>query len=219
MKYKIIGIIIIILGLASLGGIAYIMFFSEANPGDIVGSLTGEGNTSIDDTMDDTTTINDSQGSSDSQKKIIIPTPIGSNSESAETRDIQEMSKEDLMRMAASFTERFGSYSNQSNFNNIVDLKIFMSARMKTWADSFVREKRNESKDNDIYYGITTRAIAKELIEYDEDVGRAVVKITTRRREASGTTANMEDAFTQEIIVNFVKQDGAWKVDSANWVE
>ena len=37
----------------------------------------------------------------------------------------------DIERMAKSFAERFGSFSNQSNYANIRDLKIFMTK--KSW--------------------------------------------------------------------------------------
>jgi len=125
--------------------------------------------------------------------------------------------KDSVARMAASFAERFGSYSNQSNFSNIIDLKIFMSIRMQAWGDDYVRSQRLEKKANDIYFGITTKAIAQEVREYDDHIGRSEVLVSTRRREAINSTANVSNVFNQDIIIDFVREKGAWKVDSASW--
>ena len=119
--------------------------------------------------------------------------------------------------MAASFVERFGSYSNQSNYNNINDLKIFMTKNMSNWADKFIKEQREKSQVNDIYYGITTKAVSEKVQEFDEDVGQAEILVSTRRREALGTTNNVSKTYNQNILVTFVKERGSWKVDSAYW--
>jgi hypothetical protein len=129
----------------------------------------------------------------------------------------RQITKEDLKRMAASFTERFGSYSNQSNFSNIIDLKIFMSQDMRKWADQYVSQQRQKKLANNIYYGITTKAIAQEVITLDDDSGQAVILVKTRRREAISSTANVSNVFDQNIIINLTLEGGAWKVSSANW--
>jgi hypothetical protein len=130
---------------------------------------------------------------------------------------IQKFGKEDLIRLSMSFAERFGSYSNQSNYTNVIDLKLFMSDKMRVWADDFVAQQRRADKDTSIYFGITTTAVANELLTYDEDLGTASVKVETRRREATGTTGNLSDPYGQRVTVTFVKERGTWKVDSAFW--
>src|SRR6056297_1177249 len=69
----------------------------------------------------------------------------------------RELNANDLGKMASSFAERFGSYSNHSNYSNILDLQIFMTRKMKNWAEKSIEESKNEYSD--IYYGITTKAI------------------------------------------------------------
>ncbi len=122
----------------------------------------------------------------------------------------------DLERIAASFVERFGSYSNQSNYRNLTDLKIYMSARMKNWADNYIKTARAKGGVSDIYYGITTKSMAQEVKLFDDDLGKAEILVKTQRREAMGTTANAS-TFYQNILVNFVKEKGMWKVDNAYW--
>lgn len=127
--------------------------------------------------------------------------------------------KSDLARIATSFAERFGTYSNQSNFSNITSLKIFMSKEMKKWADQYISAQKKAAPDSAIYYGMNTKVAATETGDLDEGKGSANILVITRRREAIGTTGNLSDVFTQNIRIDFVKEDGSWKVDKAIWLE
>ncbi|MFH1610282.1 MAG: hypothetical protein ABIA91_00115, partial [Patescibacteria group bacterium] len=80
---------------------------------------------------------------------------------------VDELSEEEkekgfLTKTASAFAERFGSYSNQSNYENLTDLKYFMTTKMKRWVDDKVAAK-DYSKSNDIYYGMTTRTMKSEI--------------------------------------------------------
>jgi hypothetical protein len=154
------------------------------------------------------------------------PNPAVNNSPASTTADFAQLKKEksvftqdDIARMAASFAERFGSFSNQSNFSNVNDLKIFMTDKMQAWADNYVKDQAKKVGDSQIYFGITTKAATEEVKEYNPEAGKGSVLVTTRRREARVSKENSSAVYTQEITVNFLKQDGAWKVDSAFWKE
>lgn len=122
-----------------------------------------------------------------------------------------------LLRLASSFSERFGSYSNISQFENIEDLKAFMTPTMATWADGFV-EEQIEAGLSVIYIGITTRALNAEIEELDEDRGTARVMIKTQRRERSGEDLD-GTVYYQDIILDFQKLGDTWKVNVATWQE
>lgn len=126
----------------------------------------------------------------------------------------REFTANDLRKMASSFAERFGSYSNHSNFSNILDLEIFMTREMKDWAEKSVQEAKSEYKD--IYYGITTNAISSEVQEFEPDAGRAVVLVNTQRKESTGSMSN-SSTYYQDILITYLKERGVWKVDSAYW--
>ena len=126
----------------------------------------------------------------------------------------RELTRDDLAKMAGSFAERFGSYSNHSNYGNISDLKIFMSRKMQAWADKFIEDSRGEYSD--IYYGITTKSVTQEVRSFDSTAGSAKILVKTQRRESIGAQGN-ETVFYQDVIIDFVKENGAWKVDSALW--
>lgn len=206
MNRKYIGLLIILLGLIAMVAFIYFSFFYEPSQKEVVQQPVAQEqkqNTSS------KTQIN-TPAITDSQEKAVI---------SAKPQTIinkEDVTEEDLKRMAGSFAERFGSYSNQSDYGNIRDLELFMSDNMKRWAEKFIADSIAQQNKTDIYYGITTRAVSKTVQQFDENGGSAKILVRTQRRESTGTTANAIN-FYQDVLVSFVKEKGAWKVDSAYW--
>ncbi|MCK5509978.1 hypothetical protein KAI65_00335 [Candidatus Parcubacteria bacterium] len=218
MQKKIFGFIIILVGVVLLAGIIYVFF-----AGDFLNlirktnddSVISDKNNEIPKALNiDEDQINSSQDSANKDPREIT---IGDFDENNTVAEEVQVGKKDLIRIAGSFAERFGTYSNQSNFGNISSLKIFMSSKMKKWSDSYIKEQKEKNYDTSIYYGITTKSVASELKDFDDDLGFASVLISTRRREATGTMNNYSNTFSQDILIGFVMEDGAWKVDSVYW--
>lgn len=206
MQRNWVAILVIILGVIALGGIIYVIFFHNFSAAPVT-----EVNTNVNQPAEQTITGEEQQVITTEVTPLVTQTIPVTPTETALTGG-----QTDLARLAAAFSERFGSYSNQSDYSNIRDLKIFMSSSMKAWADEYIRQAILKNADTSIYYGITTKAVTTEIKSYDEDSGQAEILIKTQRREATGTTANAS-SFYQDIIIKFVKEDGAWKVDSAYW--
>ncbi|PIY96822.1 MAG: hypothetical protein COY66_02750 [Candidatus Kerfeldbacteria bacterium CG_4_10_14_0_8_um_filter_42_10] len=120
-----------------------------------------------------------------------------------------------LKTTASNFTERFGSYSNDSNFENITKLAIYMSESMQEWADNYVEEQQADNQPDAAYYGITTKVLSTKTVSLDENKGTAEFTVSTQRRETSGN----QDAkvFYQDLSIKFIKESGSWKVNEANW--
>jgi len=127
-----------------------------------------------------------------------------------------EVQSDDLARMAAAFAERFGSFSNQSDFGNLRDLQIFMTAKMKGWAQDYISQARARKTDTSIYYGIVTKAILSQVEQFDEQAGQAEILVKTQRRESSGVSAN-GTTFYQDIVIKYLRENGVWRVDEATW--
>ena len=122
-----------------------------------------------------------------------------------------------LTRLAMAFAERYGSYSNQSDFVNLLDLRALMTQAMAARTDRFVESARASFDPNDGYLGTTTRALTADLDSFDDDAGSATVTVTTQRREARGLAADR--VYYQELELKFEKASGEWLVDSATWGE
>ncbi len=215
MNRKLIGILIILSGLFALGGIAYFMFIAPYLAGRAVDPPSAAVNTGTQDIPLKNVVIpvntNNAQEIEDIKNKAVIDVV---EEEPNDPGDVIKAGQETLTRLSTSFVERFGTYSNYSNFNNITELKIFMSIKMRRWGDNFIKEQAGQY--NDIYYGITTKAISSEILDYDDNFGNAEIMIKTLRRESTGSTNNAS-TFYQDIILSMTKERGAWKVDSVTW--
>ena len=133
-----------------------------------------------------------------------------------EVKTTAEKRETDLVRMAMPFVERFGSYSNHSNYKNIEELMIYMSKDMKAWAEDHIKKNRSSKQDTSIYFGLTTEALSAQVENFDNEVGSAKIKVSSQRKESSGSASNAK-LYYQDILVSFVRESGAWKVDSAYW--
>ncbi len=122
----------------------------------------------------------------------------------------------DLAKLAMAFSERFGSYSNQSDYGNFTDLKIFMTKSLQEWADNYVAGLKEQAKDPSEYFGLSTKAITAETKNFDDQAGTAQVTVSTQRRESS-VSPEEERTYMQDIDVYFLKSGGQWLVDRVYW--
>lgn len=132
------------------------------------------------------------------------------------TRQAQSTTEQELRQLALSFTERYGSYSNQTDFANLENLLVFMTDDFAGATRSFVASERSKNRDTVVYYGITTKAAAAQTEAFRESQGTAVFLVQTLRREAIGATNNAR-SYQQSLRITMKKSDGVWKVDAADW--
>jgi len=117
-----------------------------------------------------------------------------------------------LETLAKTFGERYGSYSNESDFANLYDLMPLMTSSMQGDTEDLIERVVVA----DVYYGITTRVLSTELVEYEEELGYATMNVLTQREEAMGSPQNAEVKY-QTLVLEMVKQGGTWKVNKATW--
>ncbi len=163
---------------------------------------------------------------SDLEPSVEITGVTGTDNENSKEETIKKEDKEEIAEekesinleiMAIAFTERFGSYSNQSGYRNIKNLQPFMSKAMLTWSEKFIEDNVNSSEDYyNAYYGITTKAISKKVLDFDKKRGKMSILVKTLRRENTGTKSKAR-RFYQDIKVEIINEDGDWKVNGAHW--
>jgi hypothetical protein len=137
-------------------------------------------------------------------------------------REVYDLSKEaphqldanDASKLATSFVERLGSFSNQSSYGNVTDLKIFMTSDMRDWADKYVAELKAQSYSGE-YYGITTKVLTTNVLSYDKKAGTAKIDVMTERQE--GRADSLGEPYRQKITVELIEKNGEWLVDTAYW--
>ncbi len=121
-----------------------------------------------------------------------------------------------VRKNAIVFAEKFGSFSNKNDYENLKDLKYMMTDRMIAWADSYMAKNPKDGFGVSEYEGTTTKALSINISEMDIDAGTANVTVQTQRQEFSGSTSNSKVVY-QNIELVFIKQAGQWKVDAASW--
>jgi len=125
----------------------------------------------------------------------------------------ETIQEQQVKNLSVLFVERFGSFSNQSNYENFYDLMPLMTSSMRAWAEQYIAD--NPLDPSEPYYGISTRALATEMVSIDIDAGQAEVNVETQRRETK--TGEEERAFIQTINLDLVKIDNEWLISSATW--
>lgn len=114
---------------------------------------------------------------------------------------------------ARSFAERYGSYSNQTNFENLKDLFPFMTARLSQATAAYV-ERESAKTPGSSYFGVSTRAVSATVLTQTETSAR--LRLSTQRAESqSGQGAPR--IYYQDIEFALLNVGGEWKVDEASW--
>lgn len=120
-----------------------------------------------------------------------------------------------LVALTLPFVERFGTFSNQNNFENIKDLFPYMTEELKKKSQVQIDQAANKPFPK-AYTGTVTKALSYKIVSVDDSAGRGEFLVTTQRREYVGTPTNFK-VYTQDISVTFKKEDSVWLVDSAAW--
>lgn len=131
----------------------------------------------------------------------------------------EEKLRSSISRLAAAFAERYGSYSNQGNFENLSDLESLMTEKMWAETDSFIQQSKASAGDSAVYFGVTTKAISVNIVSIDEVAGIAEITVGTQRRESSGSMADSSAIKYENLELTFWKVGGEWKVNAAKWVQ
>lgn len=120
-----------------------------------------------------------------------------------------------LEAIARTFAEKFGSFSSQGNYENLGDLEFYMTEDMKDWAKKYIAN--DKKKKGAEFYGVTTRALKAEIIALNDEETQAQAVVTTQREETHQSEAGRKNIIYQKLVLDFLKIDQDWKVNSAEW--
>ncbi|MFH0928427.1 MAG: hypothetical protein V1821_03060 [bacterium] len=115
-----------------------------------------------------------------------------------------------LIRFSMQFAERYGSFSSESNFQNLRDLEPVMTPGLNSYVESYIATAEAPAE----FYGVTTRAATSEIITQTDTA--AYLEVLTQRTETKGTAAAR--TYNQTLQIWVVKQGENWKADKAEWV-
>lgn len=122
-------------------------------------------------------------------------------------KDPDKLAAETLARY---FVERVGSYSNQSNFQNLTDMLAFMTPRMSAWADTL----KKQAAPGGAYRGTTTKALTVTITDWKPGTS-ANIAVGTQRQEMQDDGGDR--LYYQDAEIMMIFKDGNWFVDSLVW--
>lgn len=120
----------------------------------------------------------------------------------------EEQMKNAARQMAKIFTERYNTYSSDSDFSNIREVETLVTSNL--W--NIISKKMTAGQTGGEFIGMTTKVATAELIDWQID--RATVTISARRTETKGVVVSEKN---QQAIVQLVKSNGNWLVDNFEW--
>jgi hypothetical protein len=118
-----------------------------------------------------------------------------------------EAIKSGVKQIAKIFLERYGTYSTDSNFQNIKDVKDIVSPAL--WS---VLSVKIGVKQVGPFVGMTTSVISTELAGW-KDAEATVLLKTIRSQERGGISSSSY----QNATVSLIKQGQNWFVDNFIW--
>jgi hypothetical protein len=121
----------------------------------------------------------------------------------------EEAEKNTVKNLARIFLERYGSYSTDSNYDNIRDLQSLSTPNL--WMTLQTRIGRPQTGD---YAGSLARVYTSEVKEWSKDISKVSVRLT-QDTEKNGEAAEVR----YDSDVTLKKINGEWLVDAFTWVK
>ncbi len=115
-------------------------------------------------------------------------------------------------QMGELFAERYGSYSNQGDYQNLRDLLPVMTAKYRTQTEASLAVAKPQQGQT--FEGVTSVKISSEARSYNETAGTAVVAVTLQQEKVSGTTTTIG---YRTLRMELKKEGQDWRVDASRW--
>ncbi len=117
-----------------------------------------------------------------------------------------------VAQMGELFAERFGSYSNQGDYQNVRDLLPVMTVRYRKATEASLAATK--SAPTQTFEGVSSQKVSTDVRAYSVSEGTAVVAVTLQQEKRSGTTTIVG---YRTLRMELKKEGDDWRVDAARW--
>lgn len=117
--------------------------------------------------------------------------------------------KNELTLFSRTFIERYGTWSNQSNFENFNDLYPYMTDKLKIGTQTMVGQKMADFNVNNSYYGVTTKILSLEINDFNQDA-RTEFSAKVQQQESKD---NVNNIFYKTVKLVLIKNGPDWQAD------
>lgn len=200
-------IIIIAIVILILGGVVWLVSNAAKKPGGLfaTGTVTPTAVTP-------TTTsrfIDSSNFTTSSLSAIANPatSPTVSTTENSTPVEIEKKGVESFARV---FTQIYGSFSSDNNYQNVYDVQALATPQL--W--SKIKPPTTPKPAAASFTGVTTQVLLTSLLVWNGT--SATVEVEALRTQ---TSAGKTSTFNQKAVVTLVKQGDSWLVDSFTWAK
>ena len=123
--------------------------------------------------------------------------------------------KNKIRELARTFAERYGSYSNKNDFEHLANLLSWMTVTFKSTTENYIKTEKAKLTGEEDYFAVTSKVISIQVEVVNESGTLATVSLErTEKNEISNT-----DTYFQDLVLQFKKVNGLWKINSASWRE
>lgn len=197
-------IIIIVAVVLVVGGAAWLVYNATHKQSGL--SATG---TVTPKNITPTTTsrfIDSSNFNTSTLSDVTNPTPaIASTTDSVPPVEIEKKGVESFARV---FTQIYGSFSSDNNYQNVLDVRTLATAQL--W--SKIKPPSATKPPATSFTGVTTQVLLTKLTAWNITSGSVEVEAARTETKDGKTTT-----FNQKATLTLVKQGTAWLVDSFTW--
>jgi len=139
------------------------------------------------------------------EQPVVPPTQIEVKQTTSE-----EMQKNAAIQVAKIFLERYGSYSTDNAYQNILDSEVLVTDGL--WSELEAKIKGNTNFTS--FVGVSVQSVASSLLNWKENEATVSVSVIKSEKRDSETKN-----YQLEYEVEVVKQDEKWLVDKFFEVE
>ncbi len=119
--------------------------------------------------------------------------------------------EQSAVTVARNFAERYGSFSSDSQFLNLEEVKLISTAKMQI----ALEQGKAKMITGQGFYGVSSKALKTEIKNLDDAGGKAKIIVSLQRSERKDGANDY--VYYQDLDLSLIKSGESWLVDSANW--
>lgn len=116
-----------------------------------------------------------------------------------------------ITTVARNFAERFASFSSDSRYANLEEVKLLASARLTKQLEEMIEQGAPSAN----FYGVSSKVLKVKINSLDEAGGLALATVTLQREETKQNEPNL--VYYQDLELKLIKSGEEWLVDSYKW--
>lgn len=164
---------------------------------------------------DETTALPAAPGATPPETTSISPPSLPvSSTEPAASRKVDN----ELVTLAQDFAEVWGTFSSESNCQNIKDLLDYMSEYFRREQEDYLEYECTRGYEGTPFEW-QTRALEAVILDQSEDRAEILVVTERTRKEAQYTKIYYPNLILELVIETNTEGQDEWRVDSVSWAE